>query len=296
MACTRPLDAYKKVGGGITFKAVDGYRDRHLQIKCGQCLGCRLERSRNWAIRCMHESQMHDTNSFLTLTYDEEHLPKNSSLDVRHWQLFAKRARKRVGPFRFLHCGEYGDENRRPHYHACVFGQDFSEDRSFWKTTPNGDHLFTSSTLEELWGMGYAVIGALTFDSAAYVAAYTMKKVNGEKSEEHYANVDKDTGEYFGQLTPEYATMSRTPGIGASWFEKYVDEVYPDDYVVAKGQKFRPPKYYDDMLDKTNPQLMESVRKKRFEHVRKHAKDRTAQRLKVIEKVREAKTELHKHD
>ena len=288
MSCTRPLTAYRAPQGKIVFNAKDGYYDRPLNLKCGQCLACRLERTRNWAIRVMHESQMHENNCFLTLTYDDANLPDDEGLDVEHWKKFAKRLRKRLGPFRYLHAGEYGDDvGERPHYHACIMGVDFSGDRRLWTTKPHP--LFTSETLSSLWPQGFSTIGTLTFDSAAYVAQYCMKKINGdgEQAAERYIRTDYETGECW-TVRREYATMSKRPALGKRWFEKYSSEVYPEDFVVMKGSKFRPPKYYDDLLEEEDPDLLAHVRAKRFAKVKEQADDLTPERLRITENVLEA--------
>ena len=170
-------------------------------VACGQCVGCRLERSRQWAIRCVHESQMHEQNCFITLTYSDEFLPENGSLQLKHFQDFMKRLRFHVGGgIRFFHCGEYGEENGRPHHHAIIFNHDFA-DKKVWKTN-NGVVLYRSKILEELWPYGFATVGCVSFESAAYVARYITKKVNGDMADSHYLGRE-----------PEYITMSRRPGV-----------------------------------------------------------------------------------
>lgn len=257
MPCYRPLQAWRQRGNDpgqpkITFTKHDDMATG-IQLPCGQCIGCRLERSRRWAVRIMHEAQQHEANSFLTLTYDDDQLPKDGSLNKEHFQLFMKRLRRRSSsPLRFFHCGEYGDENLRPHYHACIFGDDFLDDRVQDKITQAGDKLYTSKRLSEVWTYGYSWIGALTFESAAYVARYCLKKVTGKKAEAHYAG-----------RTPEYVTMSRRPGIGADWFLRYSREVYPSDSVVMRGKEMMPPPYYDKLLEKTDPRLYEAIKKER---------------------------------
>ena len=170
--------------------------DQPEKLPCGQCVGCRLERSRQWAIRCMHEAQMHEDNCFITLTFNPESLDDRSnpwSLDVRDFQLFMKRLRKKYGAgIRFYHCGEYGELNKRPHYHACIFGFDFP-DKRLWKVTNSGHRLYISESLDELWPFGFCTIGNVTFESAAYVARYIMKKVNGDAAADHYEWIDEDT-------------------------------------------------------------------------------------------------------
>lgn len=228
-------------------------------------MSCRLGKMRDWAVRAVHEAQMHERSCFITLTYDEEHLPEDRSVSVRHWQLFAKRLRRRLGAFRFLACGEYGEEKFRPHYHAILFGIDFAEDRVL--LSQEEDHvLWTSPTMTEIWGKGQqeqCPIGPVTFDTAAYCARYVLSKVGGKKKEEgHYERVMEDTGEVI-EVLPEFATMSRNKGLGTSWFTKYHDDVYPDDFVVMKGLKFRPPKFYDKLMEERDPKMMEEVKRRR---------------------------------
>ena len=245
MPCYHPLTAYRgrrtssgkseilfdksqalKVGSGLS-----------IQLPCGQCIGCRLERSRQWAMRCHHEASLYQDNCFITLTYSDEHLPSDKSLHVEHFQKFMKRLRKRFGEgVRYYHCGEYGEKYMRPHYHACLFNFDFP-DKKIWKEN-NGNRLYVSESLSELWPFGFVTIGDVTFESAAYVARYIMKKVNGDLAESHYERVDWETGEVY-QLKPEYTTMSRRPGIGSNWFAKFKDDIFPQDYVVINGKKLK---------------------------------------------------------
>lgn len=197
----------------------------------------------------MHEAEMHDENCFITLTFDQVNLEKRSnplSLDVSEYQRFMKRLRKRFGKnIRFFHCGEYGDQNKRPHYHAIIFGMDF-KDKKLW-TNRDGNKLYTSEALQELWPYGFSTIGEVTFQSAAYVARYIMKKWKGEGAEDHYTRWCPLTGEGT-TVEPEYCTMSRMPGIGKTWLEKYKADVYPHDYVVINNHKVKPPRYYDSLL------------------------------------------------
>ena len=158
-------------------------------------------------MRCHHEASLYQDNCFITLTYSDEHLPSDKSLHVDHFQKFMKRLRKRFGEgVRYYHCGEYGEKYMRPHYHACLFNFDFP-DKKIWKEN-NGNRLYISESLSELWPFGFVTIGDVTFESAAYVARYIMKKVNGDLAESHYERVDWDTGEVY-HLKPEYTTMSR---------------------------------------------------------------------------------------
>lgn len=230
-------------------------------------------------------------NSFVTLTYSPQQLPADLSLNVRHWQLFAKRLRKRLGPFRFFHCGEYGEEGLRPHYHALLFGVDFNADRIFFKQS-GSSQLFVSPTLDAAWQLGFATIGAVTRQSAEYVARYCLKKATGPQAEGAYTRVSPETGESW-RVRPEYVTMSRRPGIGRGWFDSWSNEVYPDDEVVCDGRKFRPPRYYDGLFEQAHPECYSSVKARRRARVAESQECLTPERLAASEAIAEAKVALY---
>jgi hypothetical protein len=296
VACYSPIQAYRNPfdhEGPLLFSpphpgfsASANIALSGLKIPCGRCIGCRLEYSRQWAMRCHHEASLHIFNSFITLTYDPEHLPEDGSLNVLHFQKFMKRLRKKIQPLkiRFFHCGEYGDKTRRPHYHALIFGYGFP-DKKIFKKQKSGD-LFTSDILTKCWGKGHCLVGDLTFESAAYVARYVVKKINGQQKFLHYAIINHETGE-FHSLKQEYTTMSRRPGIAADWFAKYYEDVYPSDSVYVNGRVMRPPKYYDILFKKLDPALMEQISDTRRDNF--NPTDCTPERLKVREICAQAK-------
>lgn len=309
MPCYHPIQGYRGPEGGFQFTP---RTDLLMSVPCGQCIGCKLERSRQWAVRIMHEVSMHDDNSFLTLTYDAEHLPDRKMLCMRDWQLFMKRLRKFFGTERisFYHCGEYGEECKncgeakracrcgtwestlgRPHYHAVVFGVDFP-DKRLRERNARGEPLFESDSLTRLWGNGIAVLGAVTFESAAYVARYCCSKITGERASEHYRRVDRATGEIY-WLPPEYATMSLRPAIGRAWYEKYSADVVSTDSVVVRGMESRPPRYYDKLRDSVELKL---AKQKRTKGALKHSRDQSAKRLKVREAVKLASVKFLKRE
>lgn len=263
-----------------------------LELPCGQCIGCRLERSRQWAMRCVHESKLHEHSCFVTLTYDDHHVPSGGSLDYTHFQKFMKRTRKLLGPVRFFMAGEYGDQLGRPHFHALLFGIDF-HDKKIFKNPSHGQKLFTSETLSKLWPYGFASVGACTFESAAYVARYCLKKVTGDASESHYSRLDLDTGEIY-QLTPEFAHMSLKPGIGYGWYEKFGSEVYHTDKVLIDGQLVKPPKFYDKKQKKLHPDDFEEIQMKRELDAHLKSLDNTPARLAVKESVTRARLSFKK--
>lgn len=238
----------------------------------------------------MHEAALHDANCFLTLTYDEEHLPPNGSLRISDFQKFAKRLRKSIGSFRYFQCGEYGEVTKRPHFHVCLFGTDFRSDRIQHSTTRDGHPLYTSESLTRSWQQGHALIGDLTFESAAYVARYVTKKVTGEAADEHYFHsVDPLTGEV-ATRRPEFCSMSRRPGIGHAWIKRFSSDVYPRDEVVVRGKRARPPRYYDQVVELDDPELFRRVKRERADSRQRfeerHPEELTHERNEVREQVR----------
>lgn len=287
MACNRPLAAFLPVAGGSPiFKPSLEHPGRYSPIKlpCGQCTGCRLEKSRQWAMRCVHEAQTHSRNCFVTLTYADEHLPQYGSLSRAHLTKFFKRLRDHKGPFRYYACGEYGDQTQRAHYHACLFGVDFDDKIEFRQI---GEHkLYISEQLTKIWGHGNASIGSLTFETAAYTARYVMKKQTG-KTAKPFTWLDPETGE-LQTLTQPFAVMSLRKAIGKTWligntnFLKpdqhgppapvqggFYQDIYSKDAIVLRGKKMPPARYYDKLYDKINPQHLKKLKQKRIENSNK---------------------------
>lgn len=232
---------------------------------CGNCIGCRLEYSRQWAVRMCHESSFYNENSFITLTYNQENLPEDGSLVKAHLQNFMKRLRRKndTKKIRFYGCGEYGSDLGRPHYHLCLFGYNFPDREIFkgaqgtvwqnrWKKKGYDNTIYTSKMLDSLWKKGFQTIGDLTFESCAYVARYVTKKVNGEKKNNWYDGKQ-----------PEFALMSRMPGIGNEWIKRFKTDVYPKDFHTINGIKNRPNRYYDSICEKIDKKTFEEVKKKR---------------------------------
>lgn len=299
MACYHPLKGFRArsgVGGSrpIVFNVQQGFADRPVIIACGQCIGCRLERSRQWAVRCLHEARMHDCNSFITLTYSDDNLPPGRSLVLDDFQRFMKRLRFKFGAgIRFFHCGEYGEQYGRPHYHACLFNMDFP-DKVIHRVTRNGDTLYTSRDLDDLWSLGFATIGEVTFESAAYVARYVMKKRTGVTAQEWYEFVDEDGVVW--DRKPEYVTMSRRPGIGSKFVGEFLGDIYPDDFVLVNGKKARPPRFYDGIFEVAYPSDFKRVKRARVVNAKDHESNNTPDRLKVRERIQSLKLERLKRE
>ena len=317
MPCYSPLKGWKDDDtGGIKFRP-DGAREK-MEVACGQCLGCRLDHSRMWAMRIVHEASLWEGergNCFVTLTYrekyecDEEqfrngyHVPDDWSLNKAHFQKFMKRLRKHFGgKIRFFHCGEYGNKCQhgldlslvkcpmcnvgRPHYHACLFNCGFLDLEPY--DSHNGELRYTSPTLEKIWKYGFVDVGALNFESAAYVARYVMKKITGVKADDWY--LLKEDGVY---AQPEYITMSRRPGIAKEWFDKYKDDLFPADNVPVPGKGVinGVPRYYGNLMSELEPEVMEEVKRLRQVFMREHADEFTPARLMDKYKVKKAAIE-----
>lgn len=238
MPCYGPLAAYyPKASSGNTrlvFKKADSETGIPISVPCGKCIGCKLEHSRQWAVRCMHEKRLHQDSSFLTLTYSPRNLPPGGTLVKRDLQLFMKRLRKQFGTgVRFFACGEYGEKSLRPHYHVLLLNKDFADKRLL--STGSEYNLYASKLLSQLWTQGSHAIGDVNFESAAYVARYCTKKITGPKAASHY-----------GGREPEFLVMSRRPGIGTGYFQKYSEEMYTHDNVIVNGVPSSLPRFYDN--------------------------------------------------
>lgn len=299
MPCFGPLVGYysaernEKTGKrSIVFKKDEkAFSGVPVRLPCGRCNGCRLERSRQWAMRCLYEAKMHKSNCFLTLTYDDKNLPHDYSLDTAELSLFAKRLhnrllRSRGFGIRYYGCGEYGDQTGRPHYHLLVFGHDFEDKKFFSRGKRDGEDLYTSAYLTDVWKKGLCTVGAVTFDSAAYVARYIMKKVTGAPADDHYMG-----------RQPEFTVMSRRPGVGLDFCQRYGDEIYSADSVIVNGKEVPPPRFFDLYRERVDPVGFAGVKKARKRRAlsdfsRKKA-DSTSRRMVTRELVMMAKLRLN---
>jgi hypothetical protein len=298
MPCYKPLDAWKTPTGQIVFYDSPGVQ--YQQLPCGRCIGCRMKRAESWAMRCVHEASLHEQNCFITLTYNAENLPPDGGLRKRDFVKFMRKLRKAIPvKIKFYMCGEYGEKNR-PHYHAIIFGYNFPDWVKLPQKSKSGHDLFTSPKLEQIWGKGFVQIGDVSYESAAYVARYIMKKQTGASMDlvdpktglKPYERYNSFTGEIH-EVLPEYNNMSRGgrngSGIAADWFDQFArTDCYPKDYVHVNGVKRSMPRYYDERLKKVNPDLYDDIK---AERARKgyESKDNTPERLETREKVAQAK-------
>lgn len=295
MPCYYPIQGYASktlTNNGkrkIVFQRSQGLVDMPMTVPCGQCIGCRIDKSRQWALRCTHEAKLHEKNSFVTLTFNDDHLPLDLSLQKKHLQDFFRALRYEYGPFRYLAAGEYSEANR-PHYHILLFGLNFDDDRKKHSFNKNGDVIYHSQRLKKCWPYGHNFIGALTYQSAAYVARYVMKKIHGKDAEQHpdYTRFNPSTGETW-QVEREFLLMSRRPGLGSGWFDKYHKDAFPSDVLIADKKKHPVPRYYLEKLKVLKPDTAKSVAAKRKKARKKDAANNTWDRLAVREECHLAK-------
>ena len=244
-----------------------------VEIPCGRCISCRLSYSRQWADRCMLELGYHESSYFVTLTYDDDHLPINEYVDPetgvigmsatlvkRDMQLFFKRLRKNYrydNKLRYYYCGEYGSQTMRPHYHAIIFGLKL-DDLTLYKSNGLGQRLYNSEFLQRCWqDKGYVVVGEVTWDSCAYVARYILKKQYGSFAE-IYERMN---------ILPEFTQMSLKPAIGRRYYDEHKDEIFKYDKIHVStptgGRGIRPPKYFERLYDIDYPEDSKLLKEQR---------------------------------
>lgn len=298
MTCYYPLKGFKAKGGGWTSSRKNAYIDLPANVPCGQCIGCRIDKMTDWSIRITHEAQFHKHNAFLTLTYNDESLPRGGSLSKKDVNLFLKRYRKSIEPqkIRYYLCGEYGPKTKRAHYHMIIFGHDFA-DKIFYKKSKKSNYkLYRSETLQKLWGLGNCEIGSVTPSSAGYCAGYLIDKVTGKRAQKHYEFVNLETGEIHDRQ-PEFASMSSHDGIGKQWFERFSSDVYPSDFTVQSGgKKHKPPRYYDRLHKEGSLDAYTLLKSKRLAAGRIDEWNKTPERLFVRETVHRARLSQNKRD
>ena len=273
MACNYPIPAYLGHDGSVQFEgkaAVPGKRGL-LHLPCGMCRGCKANKAREWAIRCYHESQLHDESCFVNPTYSPDTLPPHGSLDPRDLQLFFKRLRNEGYKFRYFAAGEYGTKRLRPHYHVCMFGFCPPKD-SYAGTGESGNNLYHSDLLDRAWGLGRIAFSEFSPACARYTAHYTADKLKSfavdaidlETGLKPYERRDSVTGEIH-QLVHEFQRQSLKPGIGIPWLEKNWREVFPADSVVMDGKEYPVPRTYFRWLKENQPHMFDQVKRQRVE-------------------------------
>lgn len=267
------------------------HSERAIPIPCGSCIECRMAKASEWAFRCMKEAAEYKDNIMVTLTYDDNHLPKSTKIDSetgecldsytlnhRDVQLFIKRLRKKYGDnIKIYGCGEYGSDKEyidwkgqkrvgteRPHYHIILFNLKI-DDLEFWKMSKCDwssiqNPLFKSDTISKLWNKGHADLNEVNYETCRYVAGYVMKKWKGRGSDEHYM--------LKGQKPP-YTFCSRRPGIGHAFFMRNKDKFLNEETFWQKTRKgvveLPPIRYFDKLMDKEDSVRLQEIKDKRIQ-------------------------------
>lgn len=292
MPCFRPLKGWRSkhvnpVTGKrpVTFNRNEAYIDLPVTLPCGKCAGCLLARSRDWAVRIHNEASLYAPyNSFITLTFENKHLPKSGLAEYKYYQHFMKRFRKKFGNGkRFFMCAEYGTETKRPHYHAILFDTWF-DDRELFKISPAGERLYISPTLDKLWPFGFHSIGDVTIQSASYVARYVTKKAYTKGLLDSDMQFDHRTGEVFTEKLEEYTKQSLKPAIGRPWYDKFKEDIYPEGNIHINGKTFPIPRYYREAYTIEEPDKALVLKRKTLSHVRNNP-EFSSERLEVKEKI-----------
>lgn len=289
--CTRPI--YGRYDPAMDLKVIFNPSPKEIMTKaevmipCGRCIACRITLAEEWSIRCYHESKMHEDNCFLTLTYEDKHLPKHGSLDPSQFSQFVKSYRNKLkrdgknADIKFFGCGEYGDQTQRPHYHILIFGHS-PTDKVIHSRSKNEESLYTSKWLSSLWKRGHAIIGDVSYQSAGYVARYSLKKRFGVGAKLHY-----------GKKIPEFLRMSRGGrnghGIGYEYFHKFYTDFIPNDYCIINGKKKPIPRYYMALLDEEMREHIRQIRQSKRNEENTHERRLAAKEAILLQKQSEIK-------
>lgn len=269
-------DGWKKIYDPFISSLSYDYVKEFTEIPCGHCIECYLNYSMQWANRCMLELTNYEPCEcwFLTLTYDNEHIPYiDAASDVisgtllkddlqKFWKRLRQFVERDIGEksrLRYFACGEYGSTTLRPHYHAILYGFPWVDLQS-WSMSKSGFPLFRSPLLESIWKNGIVTVSPVSWNTCAYTARYVLKKAD--------KSIDQSFYDING-LTPEYVTMSRRPGIGKEYFDLHKDQIYKFDEIILKlddgGKIIKPPKYYDSLFEAEDPSAYEEIKERRQE-------------------------------
>ncbi|AZL82939.1 replication initiator protein [Apis mellifera associated microvirus 61] len=293
--CTREITAYQNPSGGRPIFGWEGKKNGlpELKLPCGKCPECCKDYYTSWATRGSRELALWDSTVFITLTYSDEHLPPDNSLNKKDVQDFIKRVKKRFkstkeNPIRQIYCGEYGEKTKRPHYHAILFNCDFADKKPHYMS-PQGHQVYTSQTLNNLWKNGFAEFGYAQPGSIAYLFKYVLKK-KSRKEKEQPLIIERDGVTY--EVAHEFIEASRNPGIGAHM--RNSDSI-KKGYLTVNGVKKKLSKYYLEWLRKNDPDTFDNISNMKFDFMCKLPKEsrlRKEQKEKAQKKLTDTKKKL----
>lgn len=211
-----------------------------MKVPCNRCMACRINKGQEWSLRLLYELEKKE-GFFVTLTYDDDHLPFDGSLVKKHMQDFNKRVRKHFfgngkGEYSYYLCGEYGPFTMRPHYHLAMFGVDLEPFKWNFIKFQDGHAIYTSPLLSELWSFGFNTVDYLNKSSINYVTGYIQKKLFGSS-----AKFYKDLG-----IIPPFQLFSR--GLGVDFVQQHADQILDNGFVSFYGKKMPISKYYSQKI------------------------------------------------
>lgn len=303
--------------------------DNSIPLPCGRCIGCRLEYSRQWAIRCMHEGQLYDNNCFLTLTYDEDNLPDSNSLYHRDFQLFMKTLRKEFVPknpynkklapktyeyfrrkywIRYYMCGEYGQQCSKCKSNEldCICSSGFEAELGrphYHVCLFNFD--FPDKQVAEQNGKKGDILynskilekhwpyGFCNIGSLTWEsAAYVARYITKKITGDNAHDHYQSIDLLSGEsrnILPEYTRMSRDPGIAKPWYEKFKGDL-EKGYITVNGKKVSPAKYYDKCMEIDDWSLLDHLKDLRKQKAMEMTHLNTPERLATKEYIKLRKT------
>ncbi len=272
MSCYNPLT--------IQVKNPNTGNKRDVVIACKHCIGCLLDYQDDWKIRICHHASLTENNHFVTLSYAPENYPMDGLIYIEHMQDFHQKLRNEFPKSRIqmVYKGEYSPTNYRPHWHGIYFNLPLT-DLVLNKTNQCGDKLYTSETINKLWGHGNEIIGAVTPQSAAYIARDLNKTDKPNKAAQYKKTL---SGIFVKDLKPIFQ-MSRRPGIAKKWIDIYMWDVFPSGTIIFDGKPKSAPEYYVRQLEKLSPDMHALFLIKRHESIygKTYKHEHTSERLHV---------------
>lgn len=273
MACLKPIQVYNlNKGEKVKFKKYSNIDvakldmnmnyENNNSVPCRKCIECKLDNAKEWAIRSALQCKSSEDNWFITLTYSDEFIPVNDkgifTVSYKDLSRFIESLRKvftrqGIKDIKYLASSEYGSRLNRPHYHLCFFGLPLNDLELTGEVSKLGHPYFVSKLVDKIWNKGIHKIGRVTYQSAGYVARYTLKKLS---------NLDyKKLG-----IEPERLFMSK--GIGKKYFEENKEHIYKYDVVNLNTDKvlikLQPPRYFDRLYEKHNSDHLQEIKNARI--------------------------------
>lgn len=258
--CMYPKERDVKCRDGVT---------RVLVTRCGKCFECQKAYSNEWALRLYHEKKYHNYTFFLTLTYDDYHLPEDGQLKKKDVQDFILRLKELVD-FRYFLCGEYGGKGGRPHYHILIFTDDIEH---FWLVNTKAEKYATSLLVSSLWENGFHSIELnVQFATLKYVAKYMQKS--------RMEDFPKD-------FQKPFLLMSHKPYIGLREDDllKWYMQRNGDDKFYIDGFPYSIPNFYNQVLQRNGIVLDKIYSERRLSRSDEACKERVAHAEEVIRKL-----------